>query len=68
MDLEWKRCDISGQLKAKSKKCTYWVDEQAWTYLSKTGINEQGPYIEQLGQFHNVEDAQFAAQEMYKKE
>ena len=55
--MEFKRNEISGQLVADGERGQYWIDEQAWTYVTMVYVDKTGPKVDKIGTFNNVEDA-----------
>lgn len=62
--MEWSEHDLSGHLLAigDDGAKTYWIDEQAWVYLSVSDFTG----IRVIGTFHSVEDAKAEAEEHNK--
>jgi len=57
MTLEWEECDKSGRLIANGDIGQYWIDEQAWTYLTLVTTDFAGINQEKIGTFNTVDDA-----------
>lgn len=53
--MDFRECEISGQLVADGNKGQYWINEGAWTHLERVTPTPAGPEIQKLGTFNDVE-------------
>ena len=61
--IEFKECEISGNLRGIGAKADYWIWQGAWIYLDKVVPTSSGPKIIGMGTFLDIEIAKQEAQE-----